>query len=80
MTLFGMSITVQLNFIVKTCGRNNFVNFEVRITKFFVYLQNSIPQLFAQAIFSKNPLKNIFPQSIFKTLFRKYWPSQTFNF
>ena len=45
MSLFRMSITVQLSFLVKTYGRDNFANFEVRITKFFVYSQNNIPQL-----------------------------------
>ena len=45
MSLFRMSITVQLSFLVKTYGRDNFANFEVRITKFFVYSQNNTPQL-----------------------------------
>ena len=61
MTLFRMSTTVQSNFIIKTCGRDYSVNFGVRVPKFFVYLQNNIPQLFAQAIFSKTPLKLFFP-------------------
>ena len=45
MSLFWLSITVQLSFLVKTYGRDNFANFEVRITKFFVYSQNNTPQL-----------------------------------
>ena len=62
MTLFGMSRTIQLSFLPKTCWHNNFLNFEARVTKFFMYPQNNIPQLLAQAIFSKKPLKLLYPK------------------
>ena len=61
MSLFRMSITVQLSFLVKTYGRDNFANFEVRITKFFVYSQNNIPQLLTRPEFWFSGPKPDFP-------------------